>query len=66
MRELDIDVDPKELSFAELVRAIAEAAAHAIHWSHQAFFNVEAKHQHSRWLKRQGVLERSMTERFGR
>lgn len=60
MRDLT-GADPRTMTFGELVRAAAEAAAQVLFWKSKG-----ATHLDKEWEARQAEIERVMNERYGR
>lgn len=65
MRDLN-NVNPEDMTYAELHRAAAEAAAWMVFWAPRAPQDQEAMLHHKAWLARQKQVETVMTERYGR
>lgn len=65
MRDLN-NIEPEDMTYAEMHRAVAEAAAWMVFWAPRAPQDPEAMLHHKAWLARQARLEIVMTERYGR
>lgn len=64
MRDLD-DLDPRKMTYPELLRAVAEAAAHVVNIAPHTIDSKPARDTYNQWIQRQALLERVLGERIG-
>lgn len=65
MRDLN-SLEPEDMTYAELHRAVAEAAAWTVFWAPRAPQDREALLHYQAWQQRQAKLEEMMTTRYGK